>query len=178
MIKQRAWVSLGSNHERHFQIRRALDALHATFGSLKISEVYETEPVGIAVRSCAPFYNLMVGLMTEATPTQLQCFFKTLEANTRYQLPADRSIYIRALDLDLISWGRFNGDYPLDNANILRLPSPQLFKHDFVLRPLAELAPDECPPGYTQTYAQLWAQYAHPEQKMHAVSFSALPVSI
>ncbi|MFK7160479.1 2-amino-4-hydroxy-6-hydroxymethyldihydropteridine diphosphokinase [Marinospirillum sp. MEB164] len=170
----RAWVSLGSNHERHFQIGRALDALQAAFGPLIVSRVYETQPVGIKVEQCAPFYNLVAGFMTQQTPDQLQRFFKSLEADTKYLMPEDRSIYVRALDLDLISWGDFQGDYPLDDQaqRQLRLPYPQLLKHDFVLRPLAELIPNESPAGYQQSYAELWSAHAHTEQVMRPVTFT------
>ncbi|WP_416885648.1 2-amino-4-hydroxy-6-hydroxymethyldihydropteridine diphosphokinase [Marinospirillum sp.] len=170
----RAWVSLGSNHERHFQIGRALDALQAAFGTLVVSRVYETQPVGIKVKQCAPFYNLVAGFMTQQTPDQLQRFFKSLEADTKYLMPEDRSVYVRALDLDLISWGSFEGDYPLEGQpnQHLRLPYPQLLKHDFVLRPLAELVPDELPAGYQHSYAELWSTHAHAEQVMLPVSFT------
>ena len=48
----------------------------------------------------------------------------------------------------------------LEGAGNLRIPRPEL-KHAFVLRPLAEIAPDVSVPGTGMTLAALWAR--HPE---------------
>lgn len=161
------WISLGSNHDRHQQISRALDALHKAFGTLIISQIYETQPVGLKVARCAPFYNLVAGFFTQLQPSQLNSFLKSVEAQQKYLLPEDRSIYVRALDLDLVTWG--DACVELDG---LRLPYKDLLKHDFVLRPLAELAPEQLAPGYNLSYQQLWQTHAHPEQQMRAVDFT------
>lgn len=162
-----AWVSLGSNHDRHFQITRALDALEQRFGSLTVSEVYETQPVGIHVKECAPFYNLVAGFYTDLPPGELNRFFKKIEGDAKYLMPEDKSIYVRALDLDLVTHGQATG-----LVDGIELPYRQLFKHDFVLLPLAQLVPNDPVPGRTETYAELWQQHAHPEQQMHKVNFT------
>jgi len=95
------WVSLGSNHERHYQISRALQALKSEFGELRVSQVYETQPVGIKVKSCAPFYNLVAGFYTVLKPGELNALLKRIEGNEKYLMPEDKSIYVRALDLDI-----------------------------------------------------------------------------
>jgi len=162
-----AWVSLGSNHDRHFQINRALNELAKRFGELTLSAVYETQPVGIKVKECAPFYNLVAGFHTSLSPGELNRVFKMIEGDAKYLMPEDKSIYVRALDLDLITHG--------DKSGVIEgveLPYRQLFKHDFVLLPLAELVPDDLAPGISQTYAQLWQEHAHPEQKMQRVNFT------
>jgi len=162
-----AWVSLGSNHDRHFQISRALDELAERFGELTLSTVYETQPVGIKVKECAPFYNLVAGFNTSLPPGELNQVFKQIEGDTKYLLPEDKSIYVRALDLDLVTHGDKSGTF-----EGVKLPYPQLFKHDFVLLPLAKLAPEDLAPGTSQTYAQLWQEHAHSEQKMQTVDFT------
>lgn len=162
-----AWVSLGSNHERHFQISRALDELQAHFGRLTISNVYETQPVGIQVEQCAPFFNLVAGFSTQLSPGELNSLFKTIEGDAKYIMPADKSVYIRALDLDLVTYGEATGV-----VEGVELPYRHLFKHDFVLLPLAELTPDTKAPGSQKTYAQLWQEHAHPEQQMNKVDFT------
>ncbi|SFC14599.1 2-amino-4-hydroxy-6-hydroxymethyldihydropteridinediphosphokinase [Marinospirillum celere] len=162
-----AWVSLGSNHDRHFQIGRALDELAERFGKLTISAIYETQPVGIQVEKCAPFYNLVAGFYTQLSPGELNREFKKIEGDAKYILPADKSVYIRSLDLDLVTYGQVTG-----LVEGVELPYRQLFKHDFVLLPLAELAPEELAPGTDKTYAELWQEHAHPEQQMQRVNFT------
>ena len=56
------YISLGSNIERECHIRAGLDALHAEFGPLAVSRVFESEAVGFNGR---PFYNLVVGADTD-----------------------------------------------------------------------------------------------------------------
>ena len=162
-----AWVSLGSNHDRHYQISRALDALAERFGELHLSSVYETRPVGIKARKCAPFYNLIAGFYTCLSPGHLNREFKAIEGKARYLQPEDQSVYIRALDLDLVTHGEATG-----LIEGIQLPYKQLFKHDFVLFPLAELSPDQAAPGSDKTWLQLWQEHAHPDQPMRRVDFT------
>lgn len=161
------WVSLGSNYERQHQLSRALQALQAEFGELKVSQVYETQPVGIKVKSCAPFYNLVAGFYTTAKPNELNALLKQIEGNEKYLMPEDQSIYVRALDLDIISWDKASG-----LVDGVQLPYPDLLKHDFVLLPMAELVPDQKPAGYQQSYWELWQAYAHAEQIMKPVKLN------
>lgn len=162
-----SWISLGSNHERHYQLSRALQALETDFGELRVSRVFETQPVGIKARQCAPFYNLVAGFYTSLKPSELNALLKRIEGNEKYLMPEDHSIYVRALDLDIISWDNTGG--LIDDV---QLPYPDLLKHDFVLLPMAELEPHERPAGYTQSYLELWQQHAHAEQIMKPVEFT------
>lgn len=161
------WISLGSNHERHYQISRALKALEASFGELRVSQVFETQPVGIKVKSCAPFYNLVAGFYTSLQPSAINALLKRIEGNEKYLLPEDRSIYVRALDLDIISWDNTGG-----LVDGVQLPYPDLLMHDFVLLPMAELEPNQRPAGYEQSYLELWQEHAHADQVMQSVPFT------
>lgn len=161
------WISLGSNHDRHYQISRALDALQQAFGKLTISQIYETQPVGLSREQCAPFYNLIAGFQTRLSAGALNAFLKQVEGDQKHLLPADRKTYVRALDLDIVCWGQATG-----LVEGVQLPYRDLLKHDFVLRPLAELVPEEHLPGSAQSYRQLWQQYRHPDQLMAAVDFT------
>ena len=50
-------------------------------------------------------------------------------------------------------------DRVLDGDGHLRIPRPEL-RHAFVLRPLADIAPDTVVPGTGLTLARLWAAHA------------------
>ncbi|MYI02937.1 MAG: 2-amino-4-hydroxy-6-hydroxymethyldihydropteridine diphosphokinase, partial [Gammaproteobacteria bacterium] len=56
----------------------------------------------------------------------------------------------RTLDLDLIAWGERTVRGPT-----LELPHPRLAEREFVLAPLAELAPDWIPPGQSRSVSSL-----------------------
>lgn len=161
------WISLGSNYQRHHQLSRALQALQADFGELRVSRVFETQPVGIKVKSCAPFYNLVAGFYTTLNPSELNALLKKIEGDEKYFMPKDQSVYVRALDLDIISWDNLSG-----LVDGVQLPYPDLLKHDFVLLPMAELEPNQRPAGYQQTYLALWQAHAHPDQIMKPVVFT------
>ncbi|HKM14961.1 MAG TPA: 2-amino-4-hydroxy-6-hydroxymethyldihydropteridine diphosphokinase [Marinospirillum sp.] len=161
------WISLGSNYERHHQISRALQALQTDFGELRVSRIFETQPVGIKVKSCAPFYNLVAGFYTNLKPSELNARLKKIEGNEKYLLPEDQSIYVRALDLDIINWDNLSG-----LVDGVQLPYPDLLKHDFVLLPMAELEPNQRPAGYQQTYLELWQAHAHTDQVIKPVDFT------
>ncbi len=56
----------------------------------------------------------------------------------------------RTLDLDLICWGARTTD-----TAMLRLPHPRFASREFVLAPLAQLAPQWIPPGQSQPVSAL-----------------------
>jgi len=156
------YLSLGSNVAREFHICAALDALAERFGTLRISSVYESEAVGFAGEA---FYNLVVGLETDLGLASLVAFLKQLEdANGR-----DRSqpkFSARTLDIDVLLYGDQVGEV----AGI-RLPRAEITENAFVLRPLAEIAPDVLHPELKQTLGEMWRAYRSP-QKLWPIDFS------
>jgi len=62
----------------------------------------------------------------------------------------------RPLDVDII----YFGDLVLDGPGEFQLPRPEL-RHAFVLKPLADVAPDFVDPIRNTTLAQLWK--IHPD---------------
>ena len=156
------YLSLGSNVEREVHIRAALDALSGRFAPLRISSVYESEAVGFAGEA---FYNLVVGFETDLDLASLVVFLKQLEdANGR-----DRSqpkFSARTLDVDVLLYGDQVGELVG-----IRLPRQEITENAFVLRPLAEIAPDLLHPELTQTLGELWQAYRSP-QKLWPIDFN------
>ncbi|MFC3551301.1 2-amino-4-hydroxy-6-hydroxymethyldihydropteridine diphosphokinase [Lysobacter cavernae] len=148
----RAYLSLGSNLDAAVHLRGAIAALRDRFGAVVLSPVYRTRAVGF---DGADFYNAAAIIETGLEPQALNAWLHALEdAHGR-----DRSgprYGDRTLDIDIVLFD----DRVLEGPGNLRIPRPEL-KHAFVLRPLAEIAPDVVVPGGGRTLAQLWA--AHPE---------------
>lgn len=148
----RAYLSLGSNVDAVAHLRAAVQALHERFGDVVLSPVYRTRAVGF---DGPDFHNAAAIVDTDLDPHALNAWLHALEdAHGR-----DRSgprYGDRTLDIDIVLFD----DLTLEGAGNLRIPRPEL-KHAFVLRPLAEIAPQVVVPGSGLTLAALWAR--HPE---------------
>ena len=146
----RVWVSIGSNIDREQHIRAALIDLHAAFGNLVISPLYETEAVGFEGDA---FYNLVVGFDTELTPGDLHRLMRQIEARNGRER-SDEKFASRTLDLDLLTYG----DRITDEGGKI-LPRDEILDYAFVLAPLVDVAADEVHPRLGQTYAHLWERF-------------------
>ena len=135
----RAYLSLGSNIEPEAHLRvarrgvaRALRRRRAVAGLPHAARSVSTAP---------DFLNAAAIIDTDLDPFALNAWLHALEdAHGR-----DRSgprYGDRTLDIDIVLFD----DLVLEGAGNLRIPRPEL-KHAFVLRPLAEIAPDVVVPG-------------------------------
>lgn len=146
----RVFVSVGTNVERETNLRKAIAALKARFGELEMSAVYESKAQGFAGE---PFYNLVVSLYCRETVAQVAAALKQIE-RVNGREPGARKFAPRTLDLDLLTYG----EAPLDLAG-LHLPRADILRYAFVLRPLAELAPQVRHPRLGKSYGNLWRSF-------------------
>jgi 2-amino-4-hydroxy-6-hydroxymethyldihydropteridine diphosphokinase len=156
-----AYLSLGSNQDPEAHLARAAGELRGRFGDLRLSPLYRTPAVGF---EGADFLNAAAIVETELDPLALDAWLHALEDahGRRRDLPRFSD---RPLDIDLV----FYDQLVLKGPGHLELPRPEL-RHAFVLKPLADLAPDFRVPGDGRRLAELWE--AHPE---HARPPLALP---
>lgn len=148
----RAYLSMGSNVEPEHNLRAAVDALQARFGEVQLSPVYRTPAVGFRGPD---FLNAIAVIDSDMHPFALNDWLHALElAHGRDRRDANYSN--RPLDIDII----YFGELVLDGPGDFQLPRPELH-HAFVLKPLADVAPDFVDPIRGMTLARLWA--AHPE---------------
>jgi len=132
-----AYVGVGSNlGEPVSQVRRALESLGRLPRSRLVasSALYRTKPFGEVVQP--PFVNAVAGLLTQWTPEELLAALRNLERELGREPPRERW-GPRVIDLDLLVVGREERA-----TDTLTLPHGGIAERDFVLYPLADIAPD------------------------------------
>jgi len=149
-----AYLSLGSNIEPQRMLVSALDELGQTFGKLQVSPVYRSIPLGF---SGPDFNNLAVGLDADFSPSTLQDWLHDLENRLGRDRHAPR-FSNHTLDADLLLY--------LDPT--ATETSPQWaghdLRHDYVLKPLSDIAPEMRDPQSGLSLAELWRQQANPQR--------------
>ncbi|HYK24663.1 MAG TPA: 2-amino-4-hydroxy-6-hydroxymethyldihydropteridine diphosphokinase [Steroidobacteraceae bacterium] len=137
-----AYVGVGSNlEEPRAQVLRALDRLAALpLTRLELtSPLYRSKPLGPVAQP--DFVNAVAGLLTELEAPALFAELRALEA--ALGRPAKHERWgPRVIDLDLLSYARERRTGPE-----LVLPHPGIPERNFVLYPLADIAPDLDLPG-------------------------------
>lgn len=138
-----AFIGLGANLNNPVaQIERALAAVAALPDTtlLHRSGLYGSRPMGPADQP--DYVNAVAQLVTRLTPDQLLTALLAIERRQgRERSPAQRN-GPRTLDLDLL----MHGDAVRTDPALV-LPHPGAHERDFVLVPLAEIAPDLIIPG-------------------------------
>lgn len=153
----RAYLSLGSNLDPHRHLRAAVDELRARFGELAVSPAYRSRAVGF---DGPDFVNLAVGLDTALAPEALNDWLHALE--DRHGRRRDVPRYAdRTLDVDIVLYG----DEVIDGPGHLQIPRKEL-RHAFVLKPLADIAPQARHPLDGRSLAELWAAFPHESEPL------------
>jgi 2-amino-4-hydroxy-6-hydroxymethyldihydropteridine diphosphokinase len=135
--------------------------------TVAISPIYETEPWGYAEQD--PFLNVVAKIHTEMEPQALLQHLKEIEQQVGRR--ASFRYGPREIDIDILLYD----DLVLDEDG-LTIPHPRLHERAFMLRPLADLAPDLVIPPGEQSVAELLAAldqggihpYAVPDNEDHA----------
>jgi 2-amino-4-hydroxy-6-hydroxymethyldihydropteridine diphosphokinase len=130
-----AYLSLGSNLEnRVYYLQKALFLLQEKAGKLiKISPVYESPSWGFEADD---FLNICVELETTLSPEALLEKVLQIETTLGRRRSAETGYQPRTLDIDILYY-----DTLILKNDSLELPHPELHRRRFVLRPLADIAP-------------------------------------
>lgn len=141
-VWQPAYVGLGSNlADPQAQVLRAIERLGALDGVRLVlrSRLYGSRPLGPSDQP--DFVNAVAGVLTELEPEALLGELRAVEHD--FGRPQTRPKWgPRVLDLDLLVYGRTRRSEPH-----LTLPHPGIPERNFVLYPLADVAPDLDVPG-------------------------------
>ncbi len=157
----KVYLGLGSNIDAEENLRRGLHELRRRYGELDVSGVYRSAAVGFEGDD---FLNLVVGLDTNETPLGIYEQIESIHRVAGRQRGEER-FSSRALDIDLLLYD----DLILDEPP-LRLPRNDILDYSFVLRPLAELAPDLVHPETGRTLAEHWQEFDERSQPLTPVS--------
>ena len=138
------YIALGANlGEPQVTIRDAIFTLSSLpqLQQVRSSSLYRSSPMGPADQP--PYVNAVITAKTELEPLALLDVLQLIEQQFGRQ--RERHWGPRTLDLDLLLYGQQSIELPR-----LTVPHPGLAERDFVLVPLAEVAPNiELPDGRT-----------------------------
>ncbi|MCL4476074.1 MAG: 2-amino-4-hydroxy-6-hydroxymethyldihydropteridine diphosphokinase [Nitrospirae bacterium] len=147
-------IGIGSNlGNRGENCLKALDLLSARGVIIrKRSSLHETEPWGVLDQP--KFINMAAEGETALGPLKLLEVLKDIEAEA-----GRKESYRwgpRVIDLDIL----FYDDMVMDSPE-LKIPHPLMHEREFVLRPLAEIAPDKIHPVLKKTVKELLSECRH-----------------
>lgn len=151
------YVAAGSNVEPEKHLSVALRALAAAYGPMTLSPAYKNKAVGF---EGADFINLVVGFNTEDSVADVRRQLQKIEAAC--DRPPDASKWApRTMDLDILLFGDL-----VSNQPGLVIPRPDLVKRPYMLKPMADIAPDVRHPMLDKTMRELWESFQGGEHAM------------
>ena len=158
----RIYLGLGSNVDPENNLRLGIAELRRRFGELDISPVYHNAAVGF---KGADFLNLVVALSCDSSPTDIHTQIEAIHELAGRKRDSVK-FSSRPLDIDLLLY-----DDLVISDPPLRVPRSDILEYGFVLRPLAELAPDLVHPETGQAIATHWQSF---DKECHPLT----PVSV
>ncbi|RMG30648.1 MAG: 2-amino-4-hydroxy-6-hydroxymethyldihydropteridine diphosphokinase [Gammaproteobacteria bacterium] len=159
------YVSIGSNVDPEYNVCRAARLLRETFGEVRFSPVYRNPAVGFEGED---FLNLAAAFDSALPVESLLARLRAIEDRCGRRRGRAR-FAPRTLDLDLLLYG----DAVLARDGLV-LPRPEILEHAFVLRPLAELAPELTHPVAQRPLRVLWQEFAGRRGEMRPVRLACL----
>ncbi|MHB1768572.1 MAG: 2-amino-4-hydroxy-6-hydroxymethyldihydropteridine diphosphokinase [Phycisphaerae bacterium] len=146
------YIALGSNlGRREENLRQALVRIAMIAGTKVslVSELIVTAPVG-GPPGQQDYYNAAARLVTELSPHGLLADLVGVERAMGRDRSCETRHGPRIIDLDILLFG----DIIIDSPE-LKIPHPRMHERLFVLRPLAQIAPNVIHPSMGKTVIAL-----------------------
>lgn len=155
------FVGIGSNFNREENIIASIALLKKAFGTLKLSNVFESEAIGFNGKN---FYNLVVAFHSDLSIEVLINKLKQIELSLgRHKKKT--MVQVTIIDLDLLLYGQI-----IDKAH--NIPRAEITKNAFVLKPLTEIAHNLKHPILGVSYEDLWLKYPLGKQNLRKVALA------
>jgi 2-amino-4-hydroxy-6-hydroxymethyldihydropteridine diphosphokinase len=130
-----AYLSLGSNLEnRAYFLQKAVFMIGKSIGTVtQLSAVYESPSWGFTSNE---FLNVCIEIETTLLPEELLTSLLAIESQLGRQRAASGEYADRTIDIDILYYNSL-----ILQTDALQLPHPKLHTRRFVLKPLADIAP-------------------------------------
>ena len=154
----KAYVGLGSNlGDKEENLKLALKLMERDgVRVVKVSKFYVTDPYGVTDQP--QFLNAAAEVDWKKDPEEL--LHTLLEIENDMGRQRMRHWGERNIDLDIL----FFGDAILKTDDLV-VPHPDMLNRDFVLRPMAEIAPDFRHSVLHKSMKDIWADFRFPQQQ-------------
>jgi 2-amino-4-hydroxy-6-hydroxymethyldihydropteridine diphosphokinase len=149
-----AYVGMGGNvGDRDAALNQAVELIRQTkdVTVTKVSGFIETEPVGPPDQR--HYLNAVAEIQTTVSPKELLAELHKIEARLGRDRSKEQQWGPRTCDLDILLMGE-----TVMQTDELTIPHPRLRERAFVLKPLAEIAPDVIDPLSGKTARQMLAE--------------------
>ena len=144
------YLGLGSNIEPENNLGLAVRELRQRYGDIDVSAVYRSKAVGF---DGDDFLNLVVRLWSEESALEICEYIEHLHKLSGRVRGAEKWAS-RPLDIDLLLYN----DQIIDEPPV-KVPRSDVLEYSFVLRPMAELAPDLVHPVTGRTMHEHWQEF-------------------
>ena len=154
------YVGLGSNIDPEANLHLGIRELRDRYGELQVSAVYRSAAVGFEGDD---FLNLVASFESDASPRAICEEIEHIH-NLAGRARDGGKWESRSLDIDLLLYN----DLVVDKRPV-RVPREDILEYGFVLRPLAELAPDLVHPVTGKTMLEHWQEFDASSQPLEVV---------
>ena len=155
----KVYLSLGTNiGNKEENLTRAIEALSLALGKcLAVSTYHETTPWGFDSKNS--FLNCAAVFNTETTALQLLDITENIERELGRTAKSHGGNYSdRIIDIDILLYGSMTIE-----SERLTIPHPLMHMRNFVLEPLAQIAPDAVHPTLSRSIRELKCALAEKE---------------
>ena len=154
------YVGLGSNIEPETNLHLGIAELRRRYGDIESSAVYRSKAVGFEGDD---FLNLVARFESGDEPAKICRDIEQIHHLSGRDRQGGKW-ESRPLDIDLLLYN----DLVIDEQPV-RVPREDVLEYSFVLRPLAELAPDLVHPVTGKTMAEHWREFDASSHPLEAV---------